>query len=189
MAETIINQQNVGTEPADNPDAGNNGANAEPAQSAQAADTGAAPSEKVFTQEDVNKLVTERLNRQKSQLEKRFADEKAEAEKVAKMNAEEKAAHEREKHEKALAEREAELTRREMTALAKEKLSEKGVSASLLGAVDLTSADTISASVEEISKAYTASVAAEVKKKLAGEPPKSGGTPANKDPFLAGLGV
>ncbi len=127
-----------------------------------------------FSQEDMNKAITERLDRQRKQLEKQYAAERAEAERVAAMTAEQKAEHEREQREKQLADREAELIRREMTAVAKEQLAAKNIPAVLLNAVDITSSETITSSVEEISKAFSAAVAAEVAKKLAADPPKAG---------------
>lgn len=142
------------------------------------------PSEKTFTQAELNKIIAERQKR----WEKKAADERAEAERVAAMTADEKSKHEREKQEKALADREAALTKRERTALAKEYLAEKHVPAVLVSAVDISDPDGIEASAEAVAKAFSEAVSAEIAKKLAGAPPKKG-APGAKDPFLEGLGI
>ncbi len=144
--------------------------------------------EKKFTQEDVNKIVTDRLKAEQKRWEKKAADEKAEAERVAKMSAEEKAKHEQEKREREFAQREEQLSRKERTATARDMLAEKGIPAALVTAVDVSSDEAVAPSVEALAKAFNDAVAAEVAKKLAGNPPKKG-EPAKSDPFLAGLGL
>lgn len=144
--------------------------------------------EKKFTQEDVNKIIADRLKSEQKRWEKKAADEKAEAERVAKMSAEEKARHEQEKREREFARREEELSRKERTATARDMLAEKGIPAALVSAVDVSSDEAVAPSIEALAKAFNDAVAAEVAKKLAGTPPKKG-EPAKTDPFLAGLGL
>lgn len=55
---------------------------------------------KTFTQEEVDKMITKRLAREKRDLEAKIESERQEAEKLAKMNAEEKAKHEFEKQKR-----------------------------------------------------------------------------------------
>lgn len=144
--------------------------------------------EKTFTQDELNKILADRLNSAQKRWEKKAADEKAEAERVAKMSADEKAKHEQEKREREFAEREAELSRKERTATARDLLAEKGAPAALIGAVDVSSDEAVASSVEAVVKAFNAAVSAEVAKKLAGAPPKSGNS-AKADPFREGLGI
>lgn len=132
--------------------------------------------------------ITERLKSEQKRWEKKAADEKAEAERVAKMSADEKAKHEQEKREREFAEREAALARKERTATARDLLAEKGLPASLIGAVDVSSDETVQPSVDALAKAFADAVSAEVTKKLAGAPPKTG-SPAKSDPFHEGLGI
>ena len=148
----------------------------------------AQPSEKTFTQDELNKILADRLKSEQKRWEKKAADEKAEAERVAKMSAEEKAKHEQEKREREFAEREAELSRKERTATARDLLAEKGAPAALIGAVDVSSDEAVTTSVEAVVKAFNEAVSAEVAKKLAGAPPKSGNS-AKADPFREGLGI
>ena len=146
------------------------------------------PAEKTFTQDELNKILADRLKSEQKRWEKKAADEKAEAERVAKMTAEQKAQHEQEKREREFAEREAELSRKERTASARDLLAEKGAPAALIGAVDVSSDEAVTNSVEAVVKAFNEAVSAEVAKKLAGAPPKSGNS-AKADPFREGLGI
>ena len=144
--------------------------------------------EKTFTQDELNRILADRLNAAQKRWEKKAADEKAEAERVAKMSAEEKAKHEQEKREREFAEREAELSRKERTAAARDLLAEKGAPAALIGAVDVSSDEAVASSVEAVVKAFNVAVSAEVAKKLAGAPPKKS-EPTKTDPFREGLGI
>lgn len=144
--------------------------------------------EKTFTQDELNRILADRLKSEQKRWEKKAADEKAEAERVAKMTADEKAKHEQAKREREFAEREAALARKERTAQARDLLSERGMPSALLGAVDVSSDEAVQPSVEALAKAFSEAVSAEVSKKLAGAPPKTG-EPARTDPFREGLGV
>lgn len=148
----------------------------------------AQPPEKTFTQTEMNKIISDRLESERARWEKAAADEKAEAERVAKMTAEQKAQHEQEKREREFAAREAELSRKERTATARDLLAEKNAPAALIGAVDVSSDEAVTTSVEAVVKAFNEAVSAEVAKKLAGAPPKKG-DPAKTDPFREGLGI
>lgn len=154
-------------------------------QTPSGADKQTEPAPKTFTQEEVNKIISERQKR----WEKKAADDKAEAERVAKMTAEQKARHEQEKREKAIAEREEQLTRRERTATAAEELRKLGVPAELLAAVDISSDEVISESAGKVAKAFNDAVNAEVAKRIAGAPPKAGASNNNADPFVEGFGT
>lgn len=178
-AQTAQNAQEAAPAPAE----GNN----TPKQGT-APQNAAQSAEKTFTQDELNKIIADRLKSEQKRWEKKAADEKAESERVAKMTADEKAKHEQEKREREYAEREAALARKERTAAARELLAEKGAPAALLGAVDVSSDDTVQTSVETVVKAFNSAVSAEVSKKLAGAPPKKS-EPAKTDPFREGLGV
>lgn len=147
---------------------------------------GTEPQVKTFTQEEVDRIIADRLARQAKQSEKKFTQKEvddliseklSEADKLAKMNAEQKAKYAQEKHEKELADREAALTKRELTATAKEVLVEKGLPAELADIVDTTSAENCTASIETIEKAFSAAVQKAVNDrvdKLKNNPPKAG---------------
>ena len=124
--------------------------------------------EKLFTQEDVNKIVQDRLAKEKAKNEK--AQE--EAKKLAKMNADEKAKYELEKKEADFARREAELNKRELTATAKDILAEKGLPHNLHTILNYESADTVNESIKVVEKAIQKAVEKAVEERLKGNAPK-----------------
>lgn len=124
--------------------------------------------EKLFTQDDVNKIVQDRLAKEKIKNEK--AQE--EAKKLAKMNADEKAKYELEKKEADFARREAELNKRELTATAKDILAEKGLPNNLHTILNYESADTVNESIKVVEKAIQKAVEKAVEERLKGNAPK-----------------
>lgn len=134
---------------------------------------------KTFTQDDVNKIISERLAKERAKWEKEFetklTEAKTEAEKLAKMNAEQKAEYERKKREEELAKREAEITRRELRATALETLAEKGLPKQLADILVYTDAEACQKSIENVEKVFREAVEAAVNERLKGEPPKGGG--------------
>lgn len=150
---------------------------------------GTEPAGKTFTQEEVDKIVADRLARQAKQSEKKFtqkevdtlvAEKISEAEKLAKMNAEQKQKYAQEKLEKELAEREAAINKRELTATAKDILASKGLPTELADIVDTTDADKCTASIESIEKAFASAVQKAVNERLKADPPKVGSANTGK---------
>ena len=142
-----------------------------------------APTSKTFTQEEVNKLITERLARE----QKKFDEKMEEAAKLAKMNAEEKAKYAAEKREADLTARETAVQKKELRFEALNILQENKLPAKLIDCVDLTSAETSKASIEAIKSAWQASVQAEVDAKLKSDPPQYSGGNKQTDAFLQGF--
>lgn len=147
------------------------------------ADPPADPPDKVeFTAEqqaELDRILRERLGKAQSKWEKDFSTKlenaKTEAEKLAKMNAEQKADYERQQQELKLAEREAGITRRELRATALETLAEKGLPKQLAEILVFTDAETTSASLDAVEKAFRESVEAGVNERLRGGNPPGGG--------------
>ena len=135
-------------------------------------DTSTETTEKTFTQEDINKLIQDRLTREQSKWEKKVQEEKTEAEKLAKMKADEKLKYQQEKREKELADRERELTTRELKAQTYETLAEKGIPKELVDVLNYESAETCNASIESVSKAFQTAVEKAVNEKLRGGNPQ-----------------
>jgi hypothetical protein len=145
-----------------------------------------APTGKTFSQEDVDKIVAERLARQ----QKKFDTEKEEAAKLAKMNAEDKAKYAAEKREKELTAREAEIQRKELRFEALNILEENKLPAKLVDCVDLTSAETSKASIEALKTAWSEALTAAVDARLKSNPPAYGGGNNTKtDSFFEGFGL
>ena len=145
--------------------------------------TESAPTGKTFTQEDVDKMISERLARQ----QKKFDEKMEEAAKLAKMNAEEKAKYAAEKREADLTAREMAVQKKELRFEALNILAENKLPAQLIDCVDLTSAETSKASIEAITKSWQTSVQAEVDAKLKSDPPQYSGGNTKSDAFLAGF--
>ncbi len=127
-------------------------------------------------QTEVDRVISERLNRAQSKWEKDFKEKleqaKTEAEKLAKMNADQKAEYERKKRMEELAAREVEITRRELRAQALEQLAEKGLPKQLADILVYTDADSTSTSLEAVEKSFKEAVEAGINERL-----RSSGTP------------
>lgn len=144
-----------------------------------------APTGKTFTQEEVDRMISERLARQ----QKKFDAAQEEAAKLAKMNAEQKAEYAAKKREEELTARETAIKQKELRYEALNILEEQKLPAKLVDCLDLTSAETCNASIEAIKTAWTEALTAAVDARLRSNnpPPFSGGNNSQKDAFLQGF--
>ncbi|OMF54687.1 hypothetical protein BK138_16140 [Paenibacillus rhizosphaerae] len=148
--------------------------------------------DKTFTQDDIDKIVSKTIARERSKWEKDFetklAEAKTEAEKLAKMNADQKAEYERQKREDELSKREGEITRRELRATALEQLAEKGLPKTLADILDYGDAESTNKSIEAVEKAFREAVEAGVNERLRGDAPRGGGSKGGeaKNPWKKG---
>lgn len=129
---------------------------------------------KTFTQDEVNKIVSQRLERQKEQLKAK----EDEAKKLSRMNAEQKANYELEKANKRAEEAAAKLARYEMRDSAKQMLADGGFSNADNSLLDLVVTDTAESTQENVNVLLTAIEAIredERNKLLAGKTPTLGG--------------
>lgn len=129
---------------------------------------------KTFTQDEVNKIVSQRLERQKEQLKAK----EDEAKKLSRMNAEQKANYELEKANKRAEEAAAKLARYEMRDSAKQMLADGGFNNADNGLLDLVVTDTAEstqANVNVLLNAIEEIREDERNKLLAGKTPKVGG--------------
>ena len=124
---------------------------------------------RTFTEADVNRIVAERLSRERrnmqQQIETARQEGRTEAERLAQMSAEERARHEQEqaqqeaqRREQQLQQREAEITRRELRAQAIETLMSRDLPRELESVLDYSSADACNASIANIERVYRAAV-------------------------------
>lgn len=129
---------------------------------------------KTFTQDEVNKIVSQRLERQKEQLKAK----EDEAKKLSRMNAEQKANYELEKANKRAEEAAAKLARYEMRDSAKQMLADGGFNNadnSLLDLVVTDTAESTQANVNVLLTAIEAIREDERNKLLAGKTPRVSG--------------
>lgn len=142
----------------------------------QEADTSKDTKDKSFTQEDIDKAISERLKREKDASEKRIAEtlkkEREEWERQSKLSEEQRAEEQRKQMESELSEKERNLALRENRADARELLIERGIDSTLVDFVVDVDADKTKDNVTQLEKAYAQAVKAGVDKALAGTTPK-----------------
>jgi len=131
---------------------------------------------KTYTQEEVDALLQQETDRRVTSALKK-AEEKnnrkvREAEKLAAMNAQQRYEYELEQREQQLIEKERRLTLAENTAEASKILGEKGLDQALVEFVVAEDADTMSANINALEKAFKKSVKEEVERRLGSPAPK-----------------
>lgn len=142
-----------------------------------AANGQAAQPERTFTQADVDRMIADRLSRERRQhqqdIENARTEARTEAEQLAQMTAEQRAQRERERADQAarqreqqLAEREAVITRRELRAQAIDTLLSRDLPHELESVLDYSSADACNASIDNVEKVFRAAVQAGVDARL-----------------------
>lgn len=150
---------------------------------------------KTFTQDDLNKIISDRLTKERKkwdeELSSKVEEAKTEAQKLAKMNAEQKAEYERKQLEEQLSKREAEITRRELRATALETLAEKGLPKQLAEVLVYTDAEATNKSIDAVEKSFRDAVEQAVNDRLKNStPPKtggSGGTPSSLEEQIGAI--
>ncbi|MET3659646.1 DUF4355 domain-containing protein [Sporosarcina psychrophila] len=129
----------------------------------------------VEQQAKIDSLIAKTVAKERANRDKDIEAAKTEAEKLAKMNADQKAEYEQEQRESKISEREADITRRELRASALETLAEKGLPKQLAEILVFTDADSTSASLDAVEKAFRESVEAGVNERLRGDKAPGGG--------------
>lgn len=154
---------------------GSDGApNTEPEQPNDSEEKQGEQQAKTFTQDEVNKIVSQRLERQKEQLKAK----EDEAKKLSRMNAEQKANYELEKANKRADDAAAKLARYEMRDSAKQMLADGGFMTAdnnLLNLVVTDTAESTQANVNVLLTAIEAIREDERNKLLAGKTPRVSG--------------
>lgn len=126
---------------------------------------------KVFSQEEVDKIVQGRIAKERKSWEKQLQEQQTEAQKLEKMSEKEKKKYQEEKRIKDLDDREAAITRRELTAQAKVQLADKGIPTELAEILILTDADSCKKSIETVEKAFQTAVQRAVEERIKGIEP------------------
>ena len=128
------------------------------------------PEEEMISKSEMEKIIKERVAREKKATEKAVA----EAEKLAKMNAEEKREHERQKLEEELAEYKRKDQYYSLSREATNMLHEHGITANdeLLGMIVKDTAEDTQTAVNSFVTLFNAKVEEGVKKALSGNSPR-----------------
>ena len=163
MAEEMNNQNTkANTEPNTEP-------NNQPDQK------GGTEPEKKYSDEDLDKIISQKYAKWSEKTDKAIEDAKAEAVKLAKMNAEQKAAYESEQKDRKIAEMEAQLQKIALGKVAGEILKEQGMDATqdILDMVVGTTAEDTKTQVEAFVKLVNAQVEIRERQRATGTTPKS----------------
>lgn len=125
-----------------------------------------------YTDEDLDRIIDKKFAKWKEAEEERVK----EAERLAEMNAQQKAEHERDREKKRADEAEAKLNRYGLTDEARNMLNKENisVSAELLDVLVGKDAETTKSNVDSFVKLFNQTIDEEVKKRIAGNTPKSG---------------
>ena len=141
-------------------------------------DSGAqAQNERMFTQADVDRMISDRLSRERRQhqqdIENARTEARTEAERLAQMTAEQRAQAEQQRarqqaqqREEALNQREADINRRELRSQAMDTLLQRDLPRELESVLDYSSAEACSASLDNVERVFRAAVQAGVDARL-----------------------
>lgn len=131
---------------------------------------------KQFTQEELDKIVSERLERdrkkQQSIFEKKLDEKLAEQERLSKLSQEEKEKQLTEKAKRDLEDKQKELTIRENKLSGKEKLTELNIPVEFIDFVLSEDLEKMTENIEIFSKKWNEAVNAAVADKLKGDAPR-----------------
>lgn len=130
------------------------------------------PTGRTYTDDDVDAIVSKKLAKWREQQ----AKEVEEAKRLAQMDAAQKAEYERDKLQKELDELRREKQVREMTAEGAKQLRERGIDVpdEVVSALVREDAEQTKEAIDAFADAFTSAVESEVKRRLAGDPPKAG---------------
>lgn len=138
---------------------------------------------KVFTQEEVNELISKRINevnsKHKASTEVEVKKALAEYERQAKLTQEERDNEARSKRESELQERENNITLRERRLDAQEELRKSNIPIDLVDFVVALDESTTKANISKLVKTYQKSVEAGIAEKIKGNPPQDFSTNNN----------
>ena len=138
--------------------------------------------DKTFKQDDVNKIVTDRLARERAKWEKEYnqklESEKKEAERLAKMTAAEKEKAIFEKQKVDLAKKEKEIALKEMKFEAVKILSDKGLPVDFVDMLATNDADKTKENIDSFDKAFKSALSKAVDERIkaSSTSPKTGTT-------------
>lgn len=142
---------------------------------------------RVFTQDEIDKIVSKRLERAQKKWEQE-TNRKIEEIKLSGMTPEQKQEYEKSKLDRELSEKERKLQVREMQLDAIDILQSKGLDRKLSKLLNYESEETVKESVEALEAAIQSAVEKRVNDKLRGSTPiASRNNSSNNDAFLRGL--
>ena len=139
------------------------------------------PTEKTFTQDEMNKILQDRLAREMKKFKKQLEDEKAQAEELAKLS---EADRQKKLFEMQVAEFEATKKAFEQEKMLNEtmkQLSQKGLATSFASILRADDAETTLANINNFEAEFNKAVEARVAERLKGTTPKTSTTKADTE--------
>lgn len=134
---------------------------------------------KSFTQEQLDEIVSKRVNEANAKAEKsiatKIAEATAEADRKAKLSADEREKEDRAKRDRENSERETTLSLREARIEARDILQSKGISTDLVDFVINPDLDVTKANIDKLEKSFAKAVETGVADKLKGKAPEDFG--------------
>ena len=138
---------------------------AQAAEAASASEAQQSEQPRTFTQEDVDRIVADRIKRERHNQQQALAqardEARAEGQRLAQMNEAERAEHDAQaarEREETLRTREAELTRRELRAEAVETLAARDLPQELAQMLNYTDAEACAQSIDELERVFRSAV-------------------------------
>ena len=132
---------------------------------------------KTFTQEEIDKMISVRLEREQKKFSERLEKEKTEAERMAKLTADEREKEILKQSKNELEEKERLLKLRENQLTAYNKLAEAGLDNSFVDFVLDEDSEKMLEKIENLKTRFTKSLEEKLKKEMEGKPPKDVSSP------------
>ncbi|HPF86512.1 MAG TPA: DUF4355 domain-containing protein [Candidatus Limiplasma sp.] len=127
--------------------------------------------EKAFTQDDINRIVSQTIASERKKAEAAVAQARQEAEALAQMTAEQRAQHQMAERETALAAREDALKQREIHAETVQLLQQKGLPADLADALSYADRDSMQSAVDQLEQAFRTALQQGIEERMKGMTP------------------
>ena len=129
------------------------------------------PAEKTFTQDDINRIVSQTIASERKKAEAAVAQARQEAEQLSQMSAEQRAERQMTERETALAVREEALKHREIHAAAVQLLQEKGLPAELADAMEFADEASMRAAVTQLEQVFRLALQQGIEERMKGIAP------------------
>ncbi len=127
--------------------------------------------EKTFTQDDINRIVSQTIASERKKAETQISQARKEAEELAQMTAEQRAEHRMAEREAAISQREDTVKRNEIRAGAVQLLLKKGLPAELADTLTYADADSAAAAIDTLEQAFRQALQQGIEERMKGMAP------------------
>jgi len=127
--------------------------------------------EKTFTQDDINRIISQTIASERKKAETQISQARKEAEELAQMTAEQRAEHRMAEREAAISQREDTVKRNEVRAGAVQLLLKKGLPAELADTLTYADADSAAAAIDTLEQAFRQALQQGIEERMKGMAP------------------